>query len=113
MRSMSIEVSIEDLLAQVEEWGWCYLATVSDDQRAHLLAVRPVVVDGALQLEIGTGRARRNASTRPDVALVFPPRADATEHPGYSLVVDGRAEGVAEASVAVRPTSAVLHRPAP
>lgn len=110
---MSIEVPIDELLAQVDDWGWCYLATVSDDGRAHLLAIRPVVVDGALRLEVGTGRARRNAVARPEVALVFPPRVDAAEHDGYSLVVDGRAEAVADAIVAITPTSAVLHRPAP
>lgn len=110
---MSIEVPTDDLLAQVEEWGWCYLATVSDDGRAHLLALRPLVVDGALRLDVGTGRARRNVAARSDVALVFPPRVDATEHLGYSLVVDGRGEAVDDATIDVRPTSAVLHRPAP
>lgn len=110
---MSIEVPIESLLAQVGEWGWCYFATVSDDGRAHLVALRPDVVAGTLRFEVGTGRARRNAMARPDVALVFPPRTDAAEPHGYSLVVDGRAEDVADAVVAVRPISAVLHRPAP
>lgn len=110
---MSIEVSIDELLAQVGAWGWCYLATVSDDGRAHLLALRPHVEGGALRLEVGTGRARGNVAARPDVALVFPPRADAAEHVGYSLVVDGRGEAVDDATIDVRPTSAVLHRPAP
>jgi len=46
---------------------------------------------------------------RPWVSLVFPP-VDHSE--GFSLVVDGRAE-VDGSFVDVRPTWAVLHRPAP
>lgn len=108
---MSIEVSIDDLMAQVGEWGFCYLLTVSDDERPHLLALRPTVVADhtpALRFEVGGGRAGRNASARPDVSLVFPPRDDG----GMSLVVDGVAR-VDGPTVDVVPTRAVLHRAAP
>jgi hypothetical protein len=110
---VSVQVSIPELFEQVERWGWCYLLTVSDDGRPHLLALRPTVVeDGAerrLRLVTGGGSACRNARTRPAVTLVFPPG----EHSdGFSLVVDGEAT-VVDVTVDVRPSDAVLHRPAP
>lgn len=113
MTTVSIEVPIPELFEQVDRWGWCYLLTVSDDQRPHLLALRPDVVgtgdDRRLRFDAGGGRACRNAAARPAVTLVFPPAEDAD---GFSLVVDGEA-AVDGALVAVRPTWAVLHRPAP
>jgi hypothetical protein len=110
---VSVTVSIDELFDEVVGWGFCYLLTVSDDQRPHLLALRPSVAGSGsarvLRLTAGGGRACRNASARPDVSLVFPPteRSD-----GYSLVVDGRAV-VDGDDVDISPTSAVLHRPAP
>ena len=110
-------MSIPELFEQVERWGWCYLFTVSDGERPHLLALRPTVVgDGAerkLRFVTGGGTAYRNVGARPMVSLVFPPG----EHSdGYSLVVDGEAtidDATDAAIVAVRPSGAVLHRPAP
>lgn len=110
---MSIEVPIDQLFDDVAAWGFCYLLTVSDDGRPHLLALRPQVVgsgvERALRFDAGGGRACRNATSRPQVSLVFPP---AEHSDGYSLVVDGDAV-VDDAAVDVRPTWAVLHRPAP
>lgn len=109
---MSIEVPIPELFGQVDRWGWCYLLTVSDDGRPHLLALRPTVVgddERRLRFDAGGGRACRNASARPSVTMVFPPADDAE---GFSLVVDGDAT-VDGALIDVRPTWAVLHRPAP
>ena len=104
---------IPELFEQVDRWGFCYLLTVSDDERPHLLALRPTIVGAgdtaALRFDAGGGRACRNAAARPDVSVVFPP----AEHAGgFSLVVDGHAS-VDGAFVDVRPTWAVLHRPAP
>lgn len=108
---MSVEVSIEQLFDQVGEWGFCYLLTVSDDARPHLLALRPSVESGPegrrLRLDAGGGRACRNATVRPNVSLVFPPTDG-----GMSLVVDGEAV-VDDNFVDVMPTWAVLHRAAP
>lgn len=110
---VSIAVPIPELFDQLDGWGWCYLLTVSDDGRPHLLALRPVVVgvdaERRLRFDAGGGRACGNAAARPAVTLVFPPgeRAD-----GFSLVVDGEAAVDGE-HVDVRPTWAVLHRPAP
>lgn len=108
---MSVEVSIEQLFEQVGDWGFCYLLTVSDDARPHLLALRPMVETGSngrvLRLDAGGGRACRNAIARPNVSLVFPPIDG-----GMSLVVDGEAV-VDDRLVDVLPTWAVLHRAAP
>ena len=108
---------IPELFEQVDRWGWCYLLTVSDGDRSHLLALRPTVVgDGSerkLRLVTGGGTAWRNARARPAVTLVFPP-GDHSD--GYSLVVDGEAtvdDATDAATVDVRPSGAVLHRPAP
>jgi len=108
-RGVSIAVTIERLMDEVGEWGFGYLLTVSDDSRTHLLALRPQVVGEVLRFDAGGGRACRNAEARPQVSIVFPPG----EHSdGLSLVVDGEAT-VDGDTIDVRPTSAVLHRPAP
>lgn len=109
---VSVAVPIPDLFDQLDRWGWCYLLTVSDDGRPHLVALRPTVAgDGdtrVVHFDAGEGRACRNAATRPAVTLLFPPADD----DGFSLVVDGDAS-VDGPFVDVRPTWAVLHRPAP
>jgi len=110
---MSIEVPIDRLFGEIDRWGFGYLVTVSDDERSHLLALRPSVVGEGdarrLCFDAGGGRACRNAAVRPNVSMVFPP---AEHSDGYSLVVDGEAT-VDDRLVVVRPTWAVLHRPAP
>ncbi len=110
---MSVGVSLDQLFADIELWGFGYLLTVSDDARPHLVALTPVIAGEAdqrrLRFDAGGGRACRNASARPQLSIVFPPAAHSD---GFSLVVDGDAE-VEGAFVDVRPTSAVLHRPAP
>ncbi len=110
---MSIEVPIDQLFDDVARWDFCYLITVSVDGRPHLISLRPHVTgeDDArrLRLDAGGGRACHNATERSSVTLVFPP----VEHSsGYSLVVDGTAD-VDGGSVVIRPSWAVLHRPAP
>jgi hypothetical protein len=111
---VSIEVPIDELFEQIADWDFCYLLTVSDDQRPHLLALRPTPTLGddglmRLRLDAGGGRGCRNASSGRGVSLVFPPVAASK---GFSLVVDGEAT-VDGSFVDVRPTWAVLHRPAP
>jgi hypothetical protein len=106
---VSIGVSIERLMEEVGQWGFGYLLTVSDDERTHLVALRPLVSGEVLRFDAGGGRACRNAGARPLVSIVFPPGEHSN---GFSLVVDGEATVDGE-FVDVRPTSAVLHRPAP
>lgn len=96
-------------MAEIDEWGFGYLLTVSDDSRPHLLALRPHVFGDVLRFDAGGGRACRNAEARPGVSIVFPPNDRSN---GFSLVVDGEAS-VEGGSIDVRPASAVLHRPAP
>jgi hypothetical protein len=106
---MSIAVGLDELRARIDEFvADAYVLTVSDDGRAHSVAVA-VAWDGD-ELVIGAGgTSRRNASARPLVALLWPPNA-----PGeFSLIVDATATRVDEARVWLEPTRAVLHRPAP
>lgn len=110
---MSIKVPVSQLFDEIELWGFGYLLTVSDDERPHLLALRPQPVehggDHLLRFDTGQGKAARNAAARSQVSVVFPP---APHSNGYSLVVDGEAH-VHSGYVDVVPTGAVLHRPAP
>jgi hypothetical protein len=105
---MSIPVEIADLVPATERYGWAYLLTVRDDQRAHIVAVDPVWSGDALQMTVGRGSAS-NASRRAQVSLCYPP----TDPGGYSLIVDGTAQVDDDGgSVRFTPTTAVLHRPA-
>lgn len=110
---MSIEVPLDELADEVARWGFCYLLTVSEGERPHLLALRPEVVGSSsglrLRFDGGGGRACRNAAERPNVTLVFPP---VPHSDSMSLVVDGTAE-VDGPSIEITPTWAVRHRPAP
>jgi hypothetical protein len=108
---MSIPVSLEKLRAEVERYGKApFLLTVSDDARPHSVSVAIGWDGDALVLNPGK-RTRANVAARPLVSLLWAP----LERGGYSLIVDAdasvRGEGEA-ARVVVRPTRAVLHRPA-
>ncbi len=110
---MSIPVALDELRAAIEGRAASpYLLTVSDDQRPHSVSVA-LGWDGD-ELIMGVGnRTMANASSRPEVALLWPP----DEPGGYSLIVDGTVSGTSGAGdgdnvVRVQPTRAVLHRPA-
>ena len=102
---MSIAVALEDLSDKLAEYPWCYLVT-SGEERPHLLAVTPSIVKGGLRFETGHS-SRANVVRNPLVVLMFPP----PQPDGMSLIVDGEGE-VNGDGVVVRPTWAVLHRPA-
>ena len=106
---MSISVGLHELRDKIDEFHTDpYLLTVSDDGRAHTVAVA-VAWDGDVIL-IGAGNtSRRNAGARPLVALLWPPNATGE----FSLIVDADAKRVDETQVWLEPTRAVLHRPAP
>ena len=110
---MSIEVPLDELGEEIRRWEFCYLVTVSEGGRPHLLALHAEVVESAddvrLRFDAGGGRACRNAEQRPDVTLVFPP---VPHSEGMSLVVDGAAS-VDGSTIDVTPTWAVRHRSAP
>jgi hypothetical protein len=89
-----------------------YLLTVDGDGRAHCVAVTYEWRGDELALAAGN-RTLANATARPNVSLVWPPN----EVGGHSLIVDGdvtHAEGTSTGDnvVVVRPSRAVLHRPA-
>ncbi len=102
---MSIAVSLEELPDKLAEYPWCYLVTIGDE-RPHLLAVKPSIVEGGLRFETGHS-SRANVVRNPLVVLMFPP----AQSEGMSLIVDGEGE-VNGDGVVVRPTWAVLHRSA-
>lgn len=107
---MSVALTVEDLFAQLAEWGPGFLLTGSDEGgRPHLIALRPTEVGGVLRFDAGGGRACRNAAARPAVSVLFAPHAHSD---GFSLVVDGEAT-VDGDIVDVLPTRVLLHRPAP
>src|SRR4051794_19656466 len=128
---MSIRVDLAELEQHAAARPFAYLLTTGEEGRPHVIAVSPEFVaapngpesndttdsENALDhLEVDAGgRTARNAGARPQVALVWPPGVEG----GYSLVVDADATVADDASTAsgvrvtLRPTSAVLHRPAP
>ena len=103
---MSIGVELAELADAIgNQAAFAYLLTVGDE-RAHVVAVSPTIDGDTVVCSAGRGSCR-NATARPAVSLVWPPR----EEGGYSLIVDGDAT-VGDESVVVKPTRAVLHRPA-
>jgi hypothetical protein len=102
---VSIAVALEELADKLAEYPWCYLVTTGED-RPHLLAVKPSVVEAGLRCETGHS-SRANVVRNPLVVLMFPPQ----EPDGLSLIVDGTA-AVNGDGVVVTPTWAVLHRSA-
>src|SRR5262245_53680583 len=105
--NMSIAVQLEELAEAIRgQVSFAYLLTVGDE-RAHAVAVSPAIDGDTIVCSAGRTSCA-NASVRPAVSLVWPPRDDG----GYSLIVDGDAT-VGDESVTVKPTRAVLHRPAP
>jgi hypothetical protein len=110
---MSIGVELDELRAQIDAFATdAYLLTVREDGRAHSVAV-PVRWEGDDLVVPAGNTTAANAQARPLVALLWPP----PERGGYSLIVDATVVATAAVEtgheVTVRPTRAVLHRPAP
>lgn len=99
---------MQELAETLMRFRFAYLLTIGDDARPHVVAVSPTLVDGALLVSDLGRRTRTNVAARPPVTLVWPP-ADPND---YSLIVDG-VGSVRNDELAVAPTRAVLHRPAP
>ena len=104
---MSVQVEVAQLADALADYPWGYFITVSHDGRAHMLAVPTQWGDGGVMVLTAGQRTMANLAQRPNVSMLFPPVAVG----GMSLIVDGTAEVIGD-HVAVRPTSAVLHRPA-
>ena len=111
---MSIAVDLEQLRATIDTLARApYLLTVSDDGRAHSVAVAWTWHDDELDCAVGN-RTLANARSRPDVSLLWAPN----DADGYSLIVDATVTATAGSGegdnvVRLQPTRAVLHRPAP
>ena len=104
---MSKPVDIKELADRLREFDSAYLTTIGDNDRIHTVPVNPVMAEDGLSV-LGLGRrTQANATARPGVCLVWPPR----QADGYSLIVDGdaRLEGN---TLRLTPTRAILHRPA-
>ncbi len=119
---VSVTVPLDELATVLDRRSnVAYLLTVGDDERTHCVA-STLDWDGE-ELVVPAGRSSvRNASARGHVVLLSPPAAGIAAPPsgddGYSLIVDAEVTGTSNGSgttgstVRVRPTHAVLHRPA-
>jgi phage gp37-like protein len=104
---MSIEVEPGELAEMLDRFPFVYLLTVGEQPRPHISALTARVRDAVVEVT-GAGRRSRDAIEVNDlVTLLAPPY----EPGGYSLIVDGTGQ-VAEETILVAPTRAVLHRPA-
>jgi len=98
-----------------------YLLTVGDDGRAHCVASTLEWLGDELVVPAG-GTSVRNSASRGQVVLLSPPAAGlavpGSDEDAYSLIVDAdvtvasSGDGGEGGTVKVRPTHAVLHRPA-
>ena len=107
---MSIYVPLDELQRASADYGFAYLLTSSAAGKApHAVAVQPVVADDHIRVDGLGRRTRANADACAAVALVWVPATIGQ----YSLIVDGQASPGAGDGLVIRPTRAVLHRPAP
>ena len=106
---MSIPVALPELRAATERFAFAYLLTVSDNGRAHVVAVMPEWAsdDGTLSIGNLGRRTAANTTARPGLSLLWPPASAAD----YTLIVDGDAL-VTDDGLIFTPTNAVLHHPA-
>ena len=104
---MSVPVELTELRdAIAKQATFAYVMTVTDDQRAHAVALVPVVAGNVLTCEAGNTTCG-NATARPSISLVWPPRTEGD----FSLIVDGDAT-VDGNVLTITPTRAVFHRAA-
>jgi hypothetical protein len=103
---VSIPVEIDDLARAMTEYDAGYLLT-SRGGRTKVAAVDAGVRDGAIVIESPSRGSSANLAENPCCTLMFP----ASEHHGFTLLVDGTATVDGE-RLTMRPETAVLHRPA-
>lgn len=102
---MTVPVGLDQVRSEAAKYGdRPYLLTVSDDGHPHAVSVRVRFEEGEITMP-GGNRSRANASTRPDVTLLWPTAEDG----GFSLIVDGLATVQGE-HISIRPSAAILHR---
>jgi hypothetical protein len=103
---VSIVVDLDRLGSALADRSYGYLLTTSGDT-VKAVTVTASVVDGDVDIPVGSSGSARNLSENPAATLLFPP-ADAG---GYSLIVDGTARAT-DHGFRLTPARAVLHRPA-
>jgi len=110
---MTVPVELARLNEAINEQGTTgYLLTVGPDGRAHSVATE-LRWDAEVLVAYPGNSTLANAAARPLVALLWPPAAQG----GYSLIVDAdvvetAGSGSGDNRLVLRPTKAVLHRPA-
>ena len=103
---MSIPVALADLPEVVARFrSSALLVTTASDGPPHLASVAVTFEHDTLTMRAGR-TTRANAEARPDVALVWSGSIDDE----YCLIVDATAIDATAEPLAVRATSAVLHR---
>lgn len=96
------------LAAAVPAGASAYVLTVSPDGRPHAAPTTAVVRDTSAVVACAPGRrTRANLEAGSTVTVLWSPADSA----GYTLIVDGTGV-LQDAALVVRPTRAVLHRPA-
>ena len=105
---MSIDVSLRRLADTPTKYHFAYLLTVGDNDRAHVVAVRPALANDTLLISDPGIKTSANLAAHPLVTLVWPP----TDPSDCSLIVDG-VRSMRDGKLALTPNRAVLHRPAP
>jgi Pyridoxamine 5'-phosphate oxidase len=108
---VSVKVELAGVRDQVAACrSHAYLLTVTDDGRPHAVSLR-VSWDGDVLVGGAGRRTAANVERAPEVSLLWPQAG----RDGFALIVDGTAEvrPAADgdgATVAVKPTAAVLHK---
>jgi hypothetical protein len=103
---MSIVVDLERLGETLADYPYGYLLTTSRGAvKAVTISAR--VVDGQVDIPVGSGGSADNLADNPKATLLFPPTAPR----GYSLIIDGTASAT-DHGFRLSPAKAVLHRPA-
>lgn len=104
-------VELEALAERIAERAMApYLLTSDDDGRPHATAIT-LRWDGSELLGPCGRSTSRNATARPAVSVLWPPN----EPDDYSLIVDADAsvqDSGDDRLIRLRPTHAILHRPA-
>ena len=103
---MSIVVDLERLGETLAGYPFGYLLTTSGEA-VKAVTISAQVVDGQVDIPVGSGGSADNLAANPKATLLFPP----TEPRGYSLIVDGTASAT-DRGFRLSPATAVLHRPA-
>ncbi|MBV9651624.1 MAG: pyridoxamine 5'-phosphate oxidase family protein [Pseudonocardiales bacterium] len=105
---MGINTRLPQLAETLRRYRFAYLVTMRDGARTHVVPVHATLANNRLLVR-GLGRkTQANIATHPAVTLVWPPM----DPSDYSVIVDG-VGSIRDEELAVAPTRAVLHRPAP